>query len=87
MLVRPPREKRKFDIVEVGHDAEIIRLVPSATSLMGDLSQAIVVVLERTCLVTLAVDGHVGRGIQMKYYVGSSVCHLLTLAKECAKTD
>ncbi len=60
---------------------EIIRPFPPATCLMGNLLPAIVVVLMRTYLVKLAVEGHVGCDIQMEI-IGAIICSLLRLVKE-----
>ena len=51
---------------------------------MGNLLQAIVVVLMRTCLVKLAVEGHVGGEAQMEI-IGAIICSLLRLVPEVSK--
>ncbi len=76
--------KRKCVVVEVGYDEKIIRLFPPATCLRGNLFWAIMVVLMRTCLVKLAVDGHVGGDVKVEV-IQAIISLLLCLVKECRK--
>jgi len=55
MLVRHPLEKRSFGFVDVGHDSKIIRPLPPALRIVGNLPQTIVVVLVLAILVELII--------------------------------